>query len=340
MSRCCRGKQPRSSSFSERNAENQPKSPNFRQRSHSRLNKISNRFLRSRALFNQSAKSDSPSRFELSDETSLESERKAPLVHAEMIFYCFEILGNHLFNLKNNSSTNSASRYCSTISAPTLPNEPYPLFVTWLIGSEQNLRGCIGTFTPINLAQGLREYAITSATKDSRFSPISPDEYSLLSCSVSILTNFEVCSSITDWQIGFHGIRIEFVNERGSQRSATYLPEVAREQGWNHLQTIDSLLRKAGYRAPITAQCRKNVRVTRYRSEKLTLHYKDYVQSKSIGSSNNRWPKFSSLSFSDKTENFSFEKINFLGNSTLHKASSSVRSRRAKFVFSDESTVE
>lgn len=32
-------------------------------------------------------------------------------------------------------------------------------------------------------------------------------------------------------QVGVHGIRIEFINEKGSKRTATYLPEVAKEQG-------------------------------------------------------------------------------------------------------------
>ena len=36
-----------------------------------------------------------------------------------------------------------------------------PLFVTWKLGQEQRLRGCIGTFNAINLHSGLREYAIT-----------------------------------------------------------------------------------------------------------------------------------------------------------------------------------
>ncbi|CAF2103581.1 unnamed protein product [Rotaria magnacalcarata] len=126
----------------------------------------------------------------------------------------------------------------------------------------------------------LREYAITSATNDSRFSPISRDEYPLLSCAVSILTHFEPCSSYMDWDVGIHGIRIEYFNERGAKRSATYLPEVAHENGWNHIQTIDSLLRKGGYRAPITSDIRKSVHVTRYKSEKLTLHYNDFAESK------------------------------------------------------------
>lgn len=34
-----------------------------------------------------------------------------------------------------------------------------------------------------------------------------------------------------DWNLGVHGIRIEFHNERGSKKTATYLPQVAPEQG-------------------------------------------------------------------------------------------------------------
>lgn len=132
---------------------------------------------------------------------------------------------------------------------------------------------------------GLREYALTSATNDSRFPPISRDEYPLLSCAVSILMDFEPCSSYSDWAIGIHGIRIEFFNERGSKRSATYLPEVASEQGWNHIETLDSLLRKGGFKASITSDVRKGVRVIRYRSEKLMLHHDDFVQSRIKSSS-------------------------------------------------------
>jgi uncharacterized protein (TIGR00296 family) len=221
------------------------------------------------------------------------NQHKHSIVNADMIFYCFEILGNHLFNGKHHLGKHHTSLPSNSIgqlipsssSVPsTIPSEPYPLFVTWFIGTDKQLRGCIGTFSPMNLLQGLREYAITSAINDSRFSPISRDEYPLLSCAVSILTHFEPCSSYSDWDIGRHGIRIEFLNERGSKRSATYLPEVAHEQGWNHIQTLDSLLRKGGYRAPITSDMRKSVQVTRYRSEKLTLHYNDYIQSKTTSS--------------------------------------------------------
>lgn len=70
-----------------------------------------------------------------------------------------------------------------------------------------------------------------SAFKDSRFSPVTKDELSKLHVSVSILRHFEDGLNYADWEIGIHGIRIEFHTEKGSKRTATYLPEVAPEQG-------------------------------------------------------------------------------------------------------------
>nr|XP_056715330.1 nuclear protein AMMECR1 isoform X2 [Euleptes europaea] len=115
------------------------------------------------------------------------------------------------------------------------------------------------------------------ALKDSRFPPMTREELPRLFCSVSLLTNFEDVCDYMDWEVGVHGIRIEFINEKGSKRTATYLPEVAKEQGWDHIQTIDSLLRKGGYKAPITNDFRKTIKLTRYRSEKMTMSYTEYL---------------------------------------------------------------
>lgn len=70
-----------------------------------------------------------------------------------------------------------------------------------------------------------------SAFKDSRFNPITREELSRLHVSVSILRHFEDGVDYLDWEIGVHGIRIEFHNEKGNKRTATYLPDVATEQG-------------------------------------------------------------------------------------------------------------
>ena len=67
--------------------------------------------------------------------------------------------------------------------------------------------------------------------KDSRFSPMNRDELPRLHVSVSILCHFEDATDFLDWEIGVHGIRIEFLNEKGNKKTATYLPEVAPEQG-------------------------------------------------------------------------------------------------------------
>ena len=70
-----------------------------------------------------------------------------------------------------------------------------------------------------------------SAMKDSRFSPIGREELPKLHVSVSILCHFVDAADFLDWEIGVHGIRIEFYTERGTKKTATYLPEVPREQG-------------------------------------------------------------------------------------------------------------
>ncbi|XP_013418113.1 AMMECR1-like protein [Lingula anatina] len=186
-------------------------------------------------------------------------------VRPEMCYYCFDVLYCHLFN-------------CEPPKGPlTFTNDPYPLFVTWKIGKDKRLRGCIGTFSAMSLQSGLREYAVTSAVKDSRFSPVTKEEFARLHCSVSILTRFEEAADYLDWEVGAHGIRIEFLNEKGHKKTATYLPEVAPEQGWDRIQTIDSLLRKGGYKGSINNEVRKSITLTRYRSEKITICYNDYI---------------------------------------------------------------
>lgn len=191
------------------------------------------------------------------------------IVHPDMCFYCFDVLYSYLHDMETPDPP-------QTIPA----HDAFPLFVTWKAGKHPRLRGCIGTFNSLNLHHGLREYAISSAMHDSRFQPIQQSELDKLICSVSILHQFEGANDHLDWHIGMHGIRIEFVNDKGSKKTATYLPEVAPEQGWDHVQTIDSLLRKAGHKGAITHDRRRAIRITRYRSQKVTVTHADYVGNK------------------------------------------------------------
>jgi hypothetical protein len=84
------------------------------------------------------------------------------------------------------------------------------------------------------------------AFDDTRFSPIPKSLLTSLSCSLTLLGSFEPCTDALDWSLGTHGLRISFVH-RGRRYGATYLPDVAVEQGWTKEETVESLMRKAGW---------------------------------------------------------------------------------------------
>ncbi|MCP9263188.1 AMME syndrome candidate 1 protein [Dirofilaria immitis] len=118
------------------------------------------------------------------------------------------------------------------------------------------------------------------AFKDSRFDPITLHEVDQLHCTVSILINFEKARDYRDWIVGIHGIRIEF-QDNHHYRDAVYLPEVASEQGWDHTETIDNLMRKGGYRGHISEETRMKVSVVRFQSDKVLMSHQEYMDYKS-----------------------------------------------------------
>jgi len=158
-----------------------------------------------------------------------------------------------------------------------------PLFVTWTKLSPSGgarLRGCIGTLDPHYIHKGLRDYALTSALHDRRFSPMSWKEVPHLQCTVSLLTNYEDADHHLDWEVGKHGLVLEFKDpQNGGRHSATYLPEIARDEGWTHEECIESLMRKSGFSGKITPELKRSAKLTRYQSTKVSLTYKDYIQS-------------------------------------------------------------
>jgi AMMECR1 domain-containing protein len=65
-------------------------------------------------------------------------------------------------------------------------------------------------------------------------------------CSVSFLVKFENAKDAFDWEIGTHGILIEFEHDNHYGR-ATYLPEVALEHNMTKEVAINGLIKKSGY---------------------------------------------------------------------------------------------
>ncbi len=155
------------------------------------------------------------------------------------VFFCFEVLAAHF-------------------AGRELPRAPFgadvacPLFVTWkkrsvAHGGHMQLRGCIGCLKPLPLSS-LRDYALNSALHDRRFPPVSAAELPDLHCTVQLLGRFEPCGCV-DWEVGVHGVTINFVDGTGASRSAVYLPDVMPEQGWNQWQVG---VRAAGERSPLS----------------------------------------------------------------------------------------
>ncbi|WWC69074.1 uncharacterized protein I206_103010 [Kwoniella pini CBS 10737] len=164
-------------------------------------------------------------------------------------------------------------------------DERYALFVTWNTSSHVRsnrkpaLRGCIGNFSPMKLAEGLREYALISALEDHRFSPIKASELPHLSCNVSLLTPMTPIPSPLDWTPGIHGIHITFPHPTNNRHlSATYLPEICPEQKWTKEETILSAVQKAGYKNKVEVgdEVWESLSVKVYGSEKASATYDEY----------------------------------------------------------------
>jgi len=122
-------------------------------------------------------------------------------------------------------------------------NKHQGVFVT--IKKHDRLRGCIGTFEPeVPLYQAVRDMAISAATKDIRFYPVTENELDELEYEISVLSPLEKIDNWQEIEIGKHGVQI-----RRGLRSGVFLPQVATENNWD-LETFLSVLcqQKAGLR--------------------------------------------------------------------------------------------
>lgn len=115
---------------------------------------------------------------------------------------------------------------------------------------------------------------LSSAFDDTRFPPITASELPSLAVGVTLLTDFEPCSSPLDWVVGKHGLRISF-SYHSKRYGATYLPDVPVEQGWTKEETLVSLMRKAGWSGR-SSEWRKvgDLRCVRYQGQKISLDYR------------------------------------------------------------------
>jgi AmmeMemoRadiSam system protein A/AmmeMemoRadiSam system protein B len=100
---------------------------------------------------------------------------------------------------------------------PLIPEMAERAGVFVSIHKHGELRGCIGTFEPTqdNVAQEIIANAVSSATRDPRFRPITPDELADLEYSVDILTPPEPVESREGLDPKKHGVIVECGERRG-----------------------------------------------------------------------------------------------------------------------------
>ena len=173
-----------------------------------------------------------------------------------------------------------------TPPSPSFEEASTALFVTWKIqkgaSDHPQLRGCIGVLEERQLTRALYDYALTSAFRDSRFNPISMHEVPKLHCTVSLISCFEKDLTWESWEVGTHGIIIEFYDSSRRRYSATFLPEVAQEQGWSREETIEALVRKSGYNGRLDEGLKNAINLTRYQSSTATMSYEDYRSARGL----------------------------------------------------------
>jgi len=117
---------------------------------------------------------------------------------------------------------------------------PRAAFVT--LKRDSLLRGCIGDIFPQRpLYRSVIINAINAAVNDSRFLQVTKAECKDITIEISALTPPEPVESYGQIRIGTDGVVL-----RKNGKSAVYLPQVAREQGWDLNQTLTNLSRKAG----------------------------------------------------------------------------------------------
>jgi len=106
----------------------------------------------------------------------------------------------------------------------------------------RNLRGCIGYVRPVKpLWETVRDNAISAATRDPRFPPMSREEAGQVRIEISAMSPLEVCEDPAAIVVGKHGLLIS-----SGMRSGLLLPQVPGEFGWDREEFLAHTCNKAG----------------------------------------------------------------------------------------------
>lgn len=104
------------------------------------------------------------------------------------------------------------------------------------------LRGCIGHLADdAPLVPLVGRMALQAALDDPRFAPVNAEELAAIRIEISVLSPLRPVRGPADIEPGRDGV---VLTKNG--RSAVFLPQVAKQQGWDREQLLTALALKAG----------------------------------------------------------------------------------------------
>jgi AmmeMemoRadiSam system protein A len=107
---------------------------------------------------------------------------------------------------------------------------------------DGELRGCIGSIRAMHpLYQAVASSAVSAATRDPRFHPVTRGELDQLELEISVMGPIESVRRVDDIEVGRDGLIIS----RG-RYTGLLLPQVASEYGWDRNTFLSQTCAKAG----------------------------------------------------------------------------------------------
>lgn len=132
------------------------------------------------------------------------------------------------------------NRAAPVVPPPGVSERRAGAFVT--LHARGELRGCIGHVEASRrLVDVVAECAVSAASADPRFPPVTASELLVVEIEVSVLGPLEPVARIDEVEVGRHGLVVESGRRRG-----LLLPQVAREWEWDAVTFVAQTCRKAG----------------------------------------------------------------------------------------------
>jgi AmmeMemoRadiSam system protein A len=126
---------------------------------------------------------------------------------------------------------------------------------------EDRLRGCIGYVEGLrSLPEAVQETAVSAATRDPRFAPLSADELDQVEIEISVLSPLFKIESLAEIKLGKHGVMLRLGRHQG-----LLLPQVALHHNWEAASNgVETFLAHVCQKAGLSPDGWKNSEVEIY----------------------------------------------------------------------------